>query len=155
MDPKVWGKLLTLHRRGYDDVEAPRDDGPLPAELRNRPQDGISWIQKVAAVELGFWLRIWLFGGMYVYIGGRSMSVELWGAHEAGGRAPTLVTASFVPWRRVQVSWITFGEKITFPKVSFCLDSIWYSVSLKHWNRQKKQQFWAGPPINRLVPKII
>ena len=45
------------------------------AELRNRPQDGISWVQKVAAVELGtqdgiswvqkvaavelgFWLRI-------------------------------------------------------------------------------------------------
>ena len=24
----------------------------------NRPQDGISWIQKVVAVELGFWLRI-------------------------------------------------------------------------------------------------
>ena len=22
MDPKVWGKLLTLHQRGYDDVEA-------------------------------------------------------------------------------------------------------------------------------------
>ena len=59
MDPKVYGKLLTLHQRGYGvDVEALRDDGPLPAELRNRPQDGISWIQKVAAVELGFWLCI-------------------------------------------------------------------------------------------------
>ena len=62
MDPKVCGKLLTLHRRGYDDVEALCDDGPLPSELRNRPQDGISWIQKVAAVELGFWLRICSFG---------------------------------------------------------------------------------------------
>ena len=59
MDPKVYGKLLTTHRRGLgDDVEAPRVDGPLPAELRNRPQDRISWIQKVAAVELGFWLRV-------------------------------------------------------------------------------------------------
>ena len=59
MDPKVSGKLLTHHRRGYGvDVEALRDDGPLPAELRNRPQDGISWIQKVTAVELAFWLRI-------------------------------------------------------------------------------------------------
>ena len=56
MDPKACGKLLTTHRRGYDDVEALRDGGPLPAELRNRPQDGISWIQKVAAVELVFWL---------------------------------------------------------------------------------------------------
>ena len=57
MDPKVCGKLLTTHRRGLgDDVEALRDDDPLPAELQNRPQNGISWIQKVAAVELGFWL---------------------------------------------------------------------------------------------------
>ena len=56
------------------------------------------------------------------------MPEEQQGAHEAGGRprggAPTLVTASFVPWSRVQVSWITFGEKITFPKILFCLDSV-------------------------------
>ena len=53
------------------------------------------------------------------------MSVEQQGAHEAGGRAPpTLVTASVTSWSRVQVSWITFGEKITFPKVSFRLDSV-------------------------------
>ena len=57
MDPKVCGKLLTLHRRGYGvDVEALRDG--CPAELQNRPQDGISSVQKVAAVELGFWLHI-------------------------------------------------------------------------------------------------
>ena len=87
MDPKVWGKLLTLHRRGYDDVEALRDDGPLPAELWNRPQDGISWIQKVAAVELGFWLMFWSFRDTWIYMGGRSTSVELRGAHEAGGCA--------------------------------------------------------------------
>jgi hypothetical protein len=60
---------------------------PPPAELRNRPQDGISWIQKVAAVELGFWLRPQSFGGTWIYIGGRSTSVELRGAHEARGRA--------------------------------------------------------------------
>ena len=56
------------------------------------------------------------------------MSVELRGAHEAGARpggAPsTLVTASGTSWSRVQVSWITFGEKIRFPKVSFHLDSV-------------------------------
>ena len=56
------------------------------------------------------------------------MSVERQGAHEAGahpGGAPsTLVNASGASWSRVQVSWITFGEKITFPKVSFRLDSV-------------------------------
>ena len=102
MDPKVCGKLLTLHRRGYDDVEALRDDVPLPAKLRNRPQDGISWIQKVAAVELGFWLCPRSFGGTWIYIGGRSTSVEQRGAHEGGGRAqgvrraPCLVPSSIV-----------------------------------------------------------
>ena len=56
--------------------------------------------------------------------------VEQQGAHEVGGCAqgegvpPTLVTASVVPWSRVQVSWITFSEKITFQKVSFRLDSV-------------------------------
>ena len=56
------------------------------------------------------------------------MSVERRGAHEVGGRAQgapsTLVTAYGTAWSRVQVSWITFSEKITFPKVSFRLDSI-------------------------------
>ena len=46
------------------------------------------------------------------------------GAPRGEGAPPTLVTASIVPWSRVQVSWITFGEKITFPKVSFRLDSV-------------------------------
>ena len=41
-----------------------------------------------------------------------------------GRRAPYLVASSFVSWRRVQVSWVLFIEKITFPKVSFRLDSV-------------------------------
>ena len=60
---------------------------PPPAELRKRPQDGISWVQKVAAVEIGFRGAPGCFRGIWVYIGGRSRSVELRGAHEGGGRA--------------------------------------------------------------------
>ena len=56
------------------------------------------------------------------------MSVEQQGAHDAGGAprgAPfALVTSTAVPWSRVQVSWIMFGEEITFPKVLFRLDSV-------------------------------
>ena len=52
------------------------------------------------------------------------MPEEQRGAHEAGGTPPTLVTASFVPWSRVHVSWITFDEKITFLRVSFRLYSV-------------------------------
>ena len=55
MDPKVCGKLLTLHRRGYGvDVEAFHDRFPLPADRRKRPQDGFLRVEKVVAVEKWF-----------------------------------------------------------------------------------------------------
>ena len=57
------------------------------------------------------------------YVGGATGGPRGRG-HAQGGAPPTLVTASFVPWSRVQVSWITFGEKITFPKILFRLDSV-------------------------------
>ena len=60
---------------------------PPPAELRKRPQDGISWVQKVAAVEIGFRGAPGCFRGIWIYIGGRSRSVEQRGAHEGGGHA--------------------------------------------------------------------
>ena len=66
----------------------------------------------------------------------------------------TLVTSTAVPWSRVQVSWITFGEKITFPKVLFVW-TLFDIVFVRNTEIGKKQQFWAGPPVNRLVPKII
>ena len=98
MDPKVCGKLLTHHRRGYGvDVEALRDQCPPPTERRKRLQDGIAWVQKVAAVEIGFRGAPGCFRGIWVYIGGRSRSVELRGAHEGGGAPPCLVVALSLP----------------------------------------------------------
>ena len=58
------------------------------------------------------------------YVGGAIGGPRGRGRAQGEGAPPTLVTASVVPWSRVQVSWITFAEKITFPKVSFCLDSV-------------------------------
>ena len=75
---------------------------PPSAELQKRPQDGISRVQKVAVVELGFHRAPGCLVGTWTYIGGRSMSVEQRGAHEGGGsaqggrRAPCLVAGSFV-----------------------------------------------------------
>ena len=60
---------------------------PPPAELRKRPQDGISWVQKVAVVELGFHGAPGCLSGKWTYTGGRSRSVEQQGAHEGGGRS--------------------------------------------------------------------
>ena len=69
-------------------------------------------------------LIVWGYIGIYrkEYVGGATRGPR--GRGRAQGAPSTLVTASFVPWSRVQVSWITFGEKITFPKVSFRLDSV-------------------------------
>ena len=75
---------------------------PPPAELRKKPQDGISWVQKVAAVELGFRGAPGCLRGTWTYIGGKSRSVEQRGAHEGGGHAqwvgvpPCLVASSIV-----------------------------------------------------------
>ena len=60
---------------------------PPLVELRKRPQDGISWVQKVVAVEIGFRGAPGCLRGIWIYIGGRSRSVEQQGGHEGGGRA--------------------------------------------------------------------
>ena len=51
------------------------------------PQDGISWVQKVAEVEIGFPGAPGCLWGTWIYIGGITRSVELRGAHEGGGHA--------------------------------------------------------------------
>ena len=87
-------------------------------------------------------------------------SGKLRGGHEGQGRAyplgtpPYLMAASLLPWRPHQVSWIAFVSRTTLPKVSFRLDSVWYSFSAKHWNTQKTA-ICNGPWVNRLVQKII
>ena len=67
---------------------------------------------------------VWGYVGIYrrkEYVGGATGGPRGRGRALGGG---TLVTGSFVPWSRVQVSWIMFGEKIMFLKVSFRLDSV-------------------------------
>ena len=77
-------------------------NAPPPAEIPKRPQDGISRLQRVAAVELGFRGAPGCLGGTWIYIGGTSTSVEQRRAHEGGGcaqggrRAPCLVASSLI-----------------------------------------------------------
>ena len=59
--------------------------------------DGISQVQKVAAVEKWFRGSPRCFQGIRVYIGEGSRLVELRGAHEGGGAPPYLVAASLLP----------------------------------------------------------
>ena len=73
------------------------------------------------------YLIVWGYVSIYrmkEYVGEATGGPRGRGACPGGGGAPTVVIASFVPWHRVQVSWITFDEKITFLKVLFRLDSV-------------------------------
>ena len=54
------------------------------------PEKAPRWdlsVQKFAVVELGFHGAPGCLGGTWIYIGGRSTSVEQRGAHEGGGHA--------------------------------------------------------------------
>ena len=99
---------------------------PPPAELRNRPHvdtEGCGGEIRFLAPVLIVWGYVCIYRRKK-YVGGAMRGPRGRGCALGGAPPPTLVTASFVPWSRVQVSWIMFGEKITFPKVSFRLDSV-------------------------------
>ena len=73
---------------------------PPPAELWKRPQDGISRVQKVAAVELGFvvLLDVWGYVDIYrrkKYVGGAAEGPRGWRARQGGRRAP--LPRAFLP----------------------------------------------------------
>ena len=55
MDPKVYGKLLTLHRRGYGvDVEALRDQFPLRQIAEKGPKMGSHGYRRLRWWKSGF-----------------------------------------------------------------------------------------------------
>ena len=146
MDPKVYGKLLTTHRRGLgDDVEAYVVDSPSGGAPAKAPRWDLADTEGCSGGNSFSWCS-WMFSG-YVNIYRRKKQVG-WATRgegvPRGRRAPCLVASSLIAWCPLQVLWITFFPKITFPKVSFRLDSVWYSFSTKHWNMQKKQQFGLG-----------
>ena len=73
------------------------------------------------------------------------MSRELRGTHEVGGTpyplgAPsTLVAASLSLRLHLQVSWFASSPRKIIAKVSFRLDSVWYSFSVKLKNKEKTE----------------
>ena len=87
MDPKVWGKLVTLHWRGYGvDVEALRDRFPLRRSAGKGPKMGSTGTKGCGGGIrfLAPYLIVWGYVGIYrrnKYVGGAT-----W-AHEGGGRA--------------------------------------------------------------------
>ena len=81
-------------------------------------------------------------------------------AHEGGGRAwgvgapPT----SWPPLLCLDVGSKSSGSRSFRKSRSRRFHSVWTPFDipfLRNTEIGKKQQFWAGPPVNRLVPKII
>ena len=75
---------------------------------------------------LAAYLIVWGYVGIYrrkEYVGGGPRGPRGRGRAQGGGPS-TLVTSSGTAWSRVQVSWVLFVEKITFPKFSFRLDPV-------------------------------
>ena len=108
-------------------------------------------------MEIGFRAAPGCFQGIWVYIGGRSMSVEMRGAHEGGGRAYPLGRALLPRGRLV-------ASLTSTPSLPDCICSknhspegfIPFDIPFL-WNTEigKKTAICTGPWVSRLVPKII
>ena len=122
MDPKVWSKLLTLHRRGYGvDVEALRDRCPLRQSSGKGPKMGLTGTESYGGGirVLALYLVVWGYVGIYrrkeyvrgatrgsrgwrVRLGGWARPLALWpprrspGVHSKSSGLPSF--QKWVPW---------------------------------------------------------
>ena len=100
----------------------------------------------------------WMFGGTWIYIGGRSTSVEQRGAHEGGGRAQVVGTppASWLPRLFLDAHSKSPGSRLLRKSRSRRIHSVWTPFDipfLRNPKIGKKTAICVGPPISRLVPK--
>ena len=129
---------------------------PPPVELQKRPQDGISWVQKVAAVEIGFRGAPGCFQGMWTYIGGKGSSVGPRG--EGAPRGVGVPPASCPPRLFLDVHSKSSGSCLFQKSRSWRFHSVWTPFDipfLRNTEIGKKTAICTGPWVNRLVPKII
>ena len=160
MDPKVCGKLLTTHRRGLgDDVEALHDRFPLRQIAGKGPKMGSHGYRRLRRWKSGFVAPLMFLGYKSIYrrkkyVGGATRGPRGWGRAYPLGAPSCLVDASWRFWLQFQVFWFAFGRRKILAKVSFHLDSVWIPF-LQNSKIDKKTETGTGPPVNRLVPKII
>ena len=87
--------------------------------------------------------------------------MEHQGAHEGGGRAlgrQARPPTSWPPLFFLDIGSKSLGSCSLRKSRSRRFHSVWTPFDipfLRNPKTGKKQQFWAGPPVNRLVPKII
>ena len=103
-------------------------------------------------------LIVWGYVGIYrrnKYVGGATGSPQGWRARLGGqARPPTLWPPLFF----LDVGSKSPGSCSLRKSSSRRFHSVWTPFDilfLRNSEIGKKQQFWARPPVNRLVPKII
>ena len=108
---------------------------------------------------LALYLVVWGYVGIYrrkKYVGGATWAPRGWRARlGAGGRLPP---TSCLPGCFLDVGSKSSGSRSFRKSRSRRFHSVWNLFDilfLRNSEIGKKQQFWAGPPVNRLVPKII
>ena len=105
------------------------------------------------------YLIIWGYVGIYgrkEYVGGATGGPQGWRACLVGeARPPTL----WLPCWLLDVGSKSPGSCSFRKSCSRRFHSVWNLFDIPFLRNpkigKKKQQFWAGPPVNRLVPKII
>ena len=98
MDPKVCGKLLTNHRRGYAvDVEALRDRFPLRQIARKGPRWDPMGTQGCCGGKVVLWLPLMFLGYKSIYSRKKYVGGAPWGPRGWGACLP--------PWARPPISW--------------------------------------------------
>ena len=102
-------------------------------------------------------LIVWGYVGIYrrkEYVGGATGGPRGWRARLGGRRPPT----SWPPIFFLDVGSKSPGSCSLKKSRSRRFHSVWTPFDipfLRNPKTGKKQQFWVGPPVNRLVPKII
>ena len=118
------GELLPpRHGERRDDEDGHRRGITPP--LRQGAGMGLDWFSVATEAsgsgtpDLLFSSKFLVYMDIYIYIGGRSTSVDLQAVHEVGGtpkgggRAPTLVGSPGLSWSNSDTPWASSGPKIS------------------------------------------
>ena len=105
------------------------------------------------------WLSLMFLGYKSIYRRKKYVGGAPWGPRGRGrayplGAPSCLVAGSQCPRLQLQVFWIAFGPRKIIAKVSF----LWTPFGIPFLQNSKigkKTEIGTGPPVNRLVPKII
>ena len=123
---------------------------PPPSELQKRPPDGISRVQKVAAVELGFRGALGCLG-VRGYI--EEEEVRRW-SNEGPTRVEGAPPPPWPPRLFLDAHSKSPGSRLLIKSRSRRFHSVWTPFDipfLRNPKIGKKTTIWAGPPIIRLV----